>query len=226
MVDGIGVYPTQEKQLVTKDIYEQYRIFRELMKSIPEHIQVVIIPGNHDAVRAAEPQPRLLPEFIGDLASHENIHFLRNPAWLEIDGLRVLMYHGTSADSVIANLNIKDGYAHPEKVAVEMLKRRHLAPVYGDKPLMPVEDDEMVIIGRAPDLFHFGHVHKNAYMEYRGTTIINSGTWQNTTDYQIKQGHVPTPCQLPLYHLKTGALKVLNFNTQTQAEAIQAIATT
>ncbi|MDP2718097.1 MAG: metallophosphoesterase family protein, partial [Candidatus Micrarchaeota archaeon] len=210
LVDGIGVYPTQETQLVTKDIYEQYRGFNELIKQVPDHIHVIIAPGNHDAVRTAEPQPALFDEFAMDLKDLPNIHLVGNPAWFEVEGIKTLMYHGTSMDSLISSLNAKDGYQHPEKIGIQMLKRRHLAPTYGDKPLVPEARDYMVI-GEAPDIFHFGHVHKNGYENYRGTFVINAGTWQDTTDFQKRIGHIPSPCRFPVYNTKTGSLSVLDF---------------
>ncbi|NYZ78205.1 metallophosphoesterase family protein, partial [Candidatus Micrarchaeota archaeon] len=210
LVDGIGAYPTQERELLTKDIYEQYEIFCELLKGIPEWIEVVAIPGNHDAVRIAEPQPSLPSELTKTLGERGNIHFAPSPTQVELHGVRVLMYHGNSVDSIISGLNISKGYHHPELIGIEMLRRRHLAPIYGDKPLLPTERDALVI-SNPPDIMHFGHVHKNGYAEYHGTTVINSGTWQEKTEYQIKQGHIVTPCLLPLYDLQTGVIKTLNF---------------
>jgi len=212
VVDGIGVYPSQEKQLVTKDIYEQYKLFGELAKKIPDYIEVVISPGNHDAVRTAEPQPRLPPEFAQDLEDYPNMHFVGNPAWIEIHGVKFLVYHGTSLDTLIPALpSLSAGYEFPEKVGIEMLKHRHLAPLYGEKPLVPEKRDYMMI-EEAPDVFHFGHVHKNGYADYRGTSVINSGTWQSRTDYQVRLGHHPSPCLLPVYNLRSGTTKVLNFS--------------
>jgi len=211
ITDGIGVYPRQEAQLVTKDIFEQYEVFAKLMEAVPDWVEVVISPGNHDAVRIAEPQPRLPKEFTKSLENKKNFHFVGNPAYVEVEGLSVLMYHGTSLDALVAALpSLRSGYQSPEKVGEEMLRRRHLCPIYGEKPIVPEKKDYMVI-DFVPDLFHFGHVHKNGYSNYRGTTIINSGTWQSTTDYQLRQGHVPTPCQLPVYEVRTGALRVLDF---------------
>ncbi|MBI2446176.1 metallophosphoesterase [Candidatus Micrarchaeota archaeon] len=105
LVDGIGVYPTQEKQLVTKDIYEQYKNMSEFLMQVPEHIHVILAPGNHDAVRTAEPQPALFDEFAQGLEKKDNMHLVGNPAWFEVEGLKVLMYHGTSLDSLIASMN-------------------------------------------------------------------------------------------------------------------------
>ncbi|NUN11484.1 DNA-directed DNA polymerase II small subunit [Candidatus Micrarchaeota archaeon] len=211
VVDGVGVYPSQEEQLTTKDIFKQYEMFCDYFEQIPEHIQVIISPGNHDAVRTAEPSPRLSPEFTQRLEGKKNFSFVSNPALVEVHGVKVLIYHGTSVDNMIKVLpNLQDGYENPHKVAVELLKRRHLSPVYGEKSLIPLHYDDMVI-SEVPDILHFGHVHKNGYTDYKGTFIVNSGTWQDRTDYQVKQGHHPSPGELPIYNLKTGALKIISF---------------
>ncbi len=57
MVEGVGVYPNQDEELDVIDIYEQYEAFSEHLKSVPGDLEIVMIPGNHDAVRLAEPQP-------------------------------------------------------------------------------------------------------------------------------------------------------------------------
>ena len=59
LVDGCGIYPEQDKELITKDIYQQYKECAELLKQIPQHIPLIICPGNHDALRISEPQPQL-----------------------------------------------------------------------------------------------------------------------------------------------------------------------
>ena len=57
VVDGIGIYPDQEKELAIVDIYRQYEVLAEQFQFIPDHISIIMQPGNHDAVRPAEPQP-------------------------------------------------------------------------------------------------------------------------------------------------------------------------
>ncbi len=204
-VDGIGVYPNQEKELVVKDIYKQYEMLDDFIQDIPDYMEVIIIPGNHDAVRRGEPQPALGKDLIkADVLS------LGNPTSVQIEGIKHLLYHGTSLDSMIANIP-GASYMHPEKVMVEYLKRRHLSPIYGGNPIIPENIDYMVI-DDAPDVFHCGHIHRNGYTQYRGTLVINSGTFQDRTDYQIKQGHVPTPGQVPVYELKTNRLRTLDFS--------------
>ena len=40
--------------LAIKDIYKQYDKFTELIRQVPEYIEVFICPGQHDAVRRAD----------------------------------------------------------------------------------------------------------------------------------------------------------------------------
>ncbi|HLD59777.1 MAG TPA: DNA-directed DNA polymerase II small subunit [Candidatus Bilamarchaeaceae archaeon] len=204
LVDGIGIYPNQEKELVVTDINKQYEMFNDFAQNLPEYIEAIIIPGNHDAVRRGEPMPAIGKDLIT-----ADVLNLGNPSTLKIEGIKHLLYHGTSLDSMIASIP-NMSYMHPEKVMTEYLKRRHLSPIYGGNLIIPEKVDYMVI-EEVPDVLHCGHVHKNGYKLYRETLIINSGTFQDQTEFQIKQGHVPTPGVVPIYELKTGRLRSLDF---------------
>src|SRR5467141_506712 len=57
VVDGIGVYPRQDEELTIDDIYGQYEALARMISALPDRLSVVLLPGNHDAVRPAEPQP-------------------------------------------------------------------------------------------------------------------------------------------------------------------------
>jgi DNA polymerase II small subunit len=205
IVDGIGIYPNQEKELLVKDIRQQYAMFGDFVESLPDYVEVIVAPGNHDAVRRGEPQPALGKDLVS-----ANVTCIGNPSALSLDGIKHLVYHGTSIDSMIASIPGMS-YTHPEKVMTEYLKRRHLSPIYGGNLIIPENIDYMVI-DEPPDVFHCGHVHKNGYTQYRGTLVINSGTFQSRTDFQVKQGHVPTPALVPVYEMKYGRLRTLDFN--------------
>lgn len=207
-IDGIGVFPRQERELEIKDVYAQYKKMFQLLEKVPEHIEIVVSPGNHDAVRRAEPQPRIPKELVGDIGA-KNIHIVGNPCYLKIEGLKTVMYHGSSLDSIIASVPGMN-YQHPEKPMMELLKRRLLSPIYGGAPIAPEKKDYMVIED-APDLVHMGHIHKNAYAIHKGTVLVNSGTWQSQTEYQVQKGHVPTPCILPVYELKRTKITEVSF---------------
>jgi DNA polymerase II small subunit len=216
VVDGIGVYPNQASELSITDIYKQYEIAAEALSKIPKHIQVIIGPGNHDYLRLAQPQPKLDEEVAAPLFNLENVTMVGNPAYIKIhehdnNGLTILMYHGVSLDAVIASDPLlKDGYKHPEKVMKTLLQRRHLSPQY-ETNLLHTDRDHLTITP-LPDIFHAGHVHSNGALNYRGVTIINSGTWQDQTEFQKICGHEPTPSQLPILNLQTRELKIMNFH--------------
>jgi DNA polymerase II small subunit len=181
-------------------------MFDDFISDLPDYIEVIAAPGNHDAVRRGEPQPALGKDLVsGDITA------IGNPCSLSIEGVKHLVYHGTSIDSMIANIP-GASYMHPEKVMVEYLRRRHLSPIYGGNLIIPENVDYMVIED-PPDIFHCGHVHKNGYTQYRGTLLINSGTFQDRTDFQVKQGHVPTPALVPVFELKGGHLHTLDFKS-------------
>src|SRR6266699_4149891 len=88
VVDGIGVYPRQDEELAIDDIYGQYEALATMMAALPDRIAVVMSPGNHDAVRPAEPQPAF-PTSIQKLFD-SNITFAGNPCLLGIEGVRIL----------------------------------------------------------------------------------------------------------------------------------------
>jgi DNA polymerase II small subunit len=204
IVDGIGVYPNQEKDLEIKDIYLQYRMFDDFVNGLPDYVEVLAIPGNHDAVRRGEPMPAIPNDLLSS-----RCHKLSNPSFAKIEGISHLVYHGTSFDSVIASVP-KLNYREPEKVMVELLRRRHLSPFYGRNPIVP-EAVDYLVIDTEPDVFHAGHIHKNGIGKYRGTLLINSGTFQAQTDYQVKQGHIPSPGQVYVYEPKLGKINRVDF---------------
>ena len=59
IVDGVGVYPGQAKELSIRDVHKQYNFAAKYLEKIPNYIEIVISPGNHDASRKALPQPAI-----------------------------------------------------------------------------------------------------------------------------------------------------------------------
>jgi len=206
IVDGIGIYPNQINELSIKDIYKQYEVFMNLLGMIPESIHVFVAPGNHDAARRAEPQ-----EFEKDMVkSFPNVSFISNPAYINIEGLEILVYHGTSLDSIIAAIPGLS-YLKPEEAMIQLLRKRHLSPIYGTNPIAPIAKDNLVI-ETEPDILVMGHIHRNAFVNYKGVIVINAGTWQGKTEFQIKQGHVPTPCLATFYNIKTSKVTIKDYS--------------
>jgi DNA polymerase II small subunit len=213
VVDGIGIYPDQEKELLITDLYKQYEALAEYLSMIPKHISIIIQPGNHDAVRPAEPQPTFEKE-IQNLFSNDEITFVGNPCYFSIHGVEILSYHGQSLLDFATNVqHLK--YNDPVEIMKIMLKKHHLAPSYGGyTPLAPEHMDYM-IIDRIPDIFVTGHVHLAKVGEYRGVKLINASSWQSQTSYQKMLNFIPDPAKIPIIDLKTSNITMMDFNKKT-----------
>jgi len=210
IVDGVGVYPRQLNELIIKDVQEQYNLASKLFDQIPDYIEVIISPGNHDALRKALPQPAISEDFLKTLQKSGRVHSLGDPCLISLHNVEVLMYHGRSLDDIIAAVPGLD-HNHPEKAMKLLLQSRHLAPLYGGKTMLSPENRDFLVIERVPDIFHSGHIHVTGYCNYRGVLIVNSGGWQGQTEYMQKLGLVPTPGKVPLVNLQTLETSVLSF---------------
>jgi len=211
IVDGIGIYPNQIKELAVKEVYEQYKLAAKFIEQIPDYIEVIVIPGNHDATRKALPQPAISNAFLEPLQESRKVHSFGNPCFLSIHKVEILLYHGRSLDDIISTIPGMD-YSHPEKAMTLLLQSRHLAPVYGGKTLLSPENRDVLVIERVPDIFHAGHIHLLGYSNYRGVLVVNSGGWQEQTEYMRRLGFVPTPGKVPVVNLQTSEVTVIPFS--------------
>jgi len=211
VVDGVGVYPNQAKELSIRDVHKQYNFAAKYLEKIPEYIEIIISPGNHDASRKALPQPAIPEGYLSGMQDKKNIHSVGSPCLLSLHGVEVLMYHGRSLDDIIAVIPGMD-HDHPEKAMKLLMQSRHLAPVYGGKTMLSPENRDYLVIDRIPDIFHAGHIHVLGYCNYRGVLVVNSGGWQEQTDYMEKLGLFPTPGKVPVVNLQTLETTVLSFN--------------
>ncbi|QZA89471.1 DNA-directed DNA polymerase II small subunit [Salinarchaeum sp. IM2453] len=211
MVEGVGVYPGQDEELEIVDIYEQYEQFSEYLKEVPDDIEIIMIPGNHDAVRLAEPQPGFDQELRDIMAVHD-ARISGNPSTVTIEGVSVLMYHGVSLDELIAELpDDKATYDDPHLPMHQLLKKRHLAPQYGGHMRLAPEPEDYLVIDEIPDIFHTGHVHKRGFGKYHGVLAINSGCWQSQTEFQKSVDLVPDVAGVPVVDLDTLNVTVHTF---------------
>ncbi len=208
LVDGIGIYPNQEKDLELDDIYDQYSELADLIGRIRDDITIFMIPGNHDLVRIAEPQPTLGQDIKSFF--NKNTIFLSNPAYISIEGFKILIYHGASLNDLMDLIKgMKLEMA--DRMMIELLKRRHLAPFYGrNVPIVPLEEDFMVI-DEIPDMFVTGHIHVHKKANYYGTLLLNASTWQKQTDYQKMHNFNPDPCIVSIKYLNQPGLREKDF---------------
>ncbi len=208
VVDGIGIYPHQEKELTIKDIHSQYEEATHLLGQIRSDVKIIIAPGNHDAVRLAEPQPSLDEPYAEPLYKLKNAEFVSNPGIVSLDGINTLIYHGRSFDDMAMSVK---GFSHqqPDLIMKELLEKRHLAPIYGERTALASEFEDHMVIEEVPNVFHTGHVHINTYKKYKGVHMINSGTFQSQTEFQKIYNIVPTCAEVPVLH--NGSFKLLKF---------------
>jgi DNA polymerase II small subunit len=208
VVDGIGIYPRQDEELLIHDIYEQYEELARLLEAVPDHIKIIISPGNHDAVRPPEPQPAL-PNNIEKLFPSDMM-FVGNPSTILLHGVEVLIYHGKGIDDFISTVPSLT-YENPLASMREMLNKRHVAPTYGGKTPIAPEKEDYLIIDSVPDIFVTGHVHWVGVDEYKGITLINASTWQTQTSYQKMRNIDPIPAKVPIVDLHTGRARIKEF---------------
>ncbi len=207
LVDGIGIYPHQEEELTIKNIYEQYEEAARFLGEIND-IKIIIAPGNHDASRLAEPQPAIPEHYAADLYKIKNAEFVSNPSLISLDGIKTLIYHGRSFDDLAMTIN---GLSHQNSDLImrELIEKRHLAPIYGERTPLASEYEDHLVIEDIPDILHTGHVHINAYKKHKGIHMINSGTFQSQTEFQKIYNIVPTCAEVPV--LNRGSFKILKF---------------
>jgi len=220
LIDGVGVYPEQDKELIIKDIYQQYEECANLLKKVPYNIKLVICPGNHDAMRIAEPQPELYRDFAKPLYELPNVIMVSNPGMVNIGatddfpGFDVLLYHGYSFDYYVANVDSirnQGGYDRADLIMKFLLQRRHLAPTHTSTLYLPDTSQDPLVITKIPDFFVTGHIHKTSVSNYRNVTLICGSCWQSKTPFQEKVGHHPEPCRVPIVDLQTREVKILKF---------------
>ncbi len=211
MVEGVGVYPNQDEELDIIDIYDQYEAFSEYLKEVPGDMEIVMIPGNHDAVRLAEPQPAF-DEELRDIMSAHDSRISANPSTVTIEGVSVLMYHGTSFDEIIAELPDEHAsYESPERTMAQILRKRHVAPQYGGMTRIAPEEEDHLVIEEVPDIVHTGHIHKLGYGTYHNVLTINSSCWQAQTDFQKSVNLDPDVGFAPVVDLQTLDLTIRQF---------------
>lgn len=225
VVDGVGIYPSQEQELEINDIVAQYDETARLLAPIPKDKKIIICPGNHDAVRLSEPQPPLPKDLAKSLYELPNTVMVTNPAMVNIhakkgfQGFDVLMYHGYSYDhygDTVESIRLQEKSISDrvDLVMKFLLQKRHLQPTHSSSLYIPDSASDPLVIERVPDFFLSGHIHKSKIANYRGVTIVSGSCWQSKTAFQEKVGHQPEPCKVPLINLQTRKARMISFRSE------------
>ena len=231
VVEGVGVFPKQENELLIKDLEGQFEKLAELLSKIRKDITIIISTGNHDGVRMMEPQPVLDEKYAWPIYSMKNVVLTGNPSYVNIgakkgySGINVLLYHGFSypfyADTVPKFVKTGHVMNKPTLIMAHLLKHRHLAPDHKSVQSAPLEEDGL-LIREVPDIFVSGHTHKLEMNYYNNILLISTATWEEQNKFQERMSNEPDFCKVPLLNLKTGKVKILDFET-IEEENIQEV---
>ena len=201
LVDGIGVYPTQKSDLLITDIYNQFKKATETLSGVPDYIKIFYSSGNHEPVRNALPRPAVPKKYCAELLDF-GVSCIGNPSIVQTHNVNTLVYHG---DSILDLNMLIPGLDNnkPVNTMIELLKCRHLAPIYGKKTQIAPTDKDWLVIDKIPDIFHTGHIHINGMDYYNNIVLVNSGCFQSQTDFMNSLGIHPTPGILSIIELDT-----------------------
>lgn len=224
-VDGVGIFPGQENVLKLKSMREQYALLASYLRQIPRRITMFMCPGQHDAVRVAEPQPVIVKHYAPELYEIDNLVLVTNPTLVKLleaeKEFKVLMYHGASIHTFISEiqeLRLMKAHKTPAKAVRHMLKRRHLAPTHSSVVYIPSSEKDPLVIAEVPDVLCTGEVHRLDIENYNGVLIITGSCWQAQTPFEEKVGNIPDPAKVPVLNLKTRELRILDFGDETEVQ--------
>jgi len=226
VIAGVGVYPNQEKDLLLKDIEEQFIGLSQILNKIRKDIKIIISPGNHDGVRLMEPQPLLNERYAWSIYDLKNVILTGNPAYVNIgssegfSGFDVLTYHGFSFPyyaNTVPKFMTQKALNFPDKIMAYLLKNRHLAPSHSSVQYYPSEEDNLMI-KKVPDIFLSAHTHKSAVSYYNNILVVSTSSWESKTSNQERMGNEPDFCKVPMLNLKTRTIKILDFEEEKENE--------
>jgi DNA polymerase II small subunit len=132
---------------------------------------------------------------------------------MTIHGVEVLIYHGRSFDDLVKHIP-EATYTNPIQPMKEMLLRRHLVPLIGERTPIAPEHRDSLILDRLPDIFVTGHVHTAGCERIYDTILINASSWQAQTSYQKLLNFNPSPCKAYMVNLNSLRHTELDFSVR------------
>ncbi|UCD02083.1 MAG: metallophosphoesterase [Promethearchaeota archaeon] len=201
LIDGIGVYPQQKSDLIISDIFAQFKKANEILSGIPDYIKIFYSSGNHEPVRNAIPRPAVPKKYSEELIN-SGVICIGNPSIVQTHNVNTLVFHG---DSLLDLNMLIPGFENnkPVETMKELLRCRHLAPIYGKKTQIAPTSKDWLVIDKIPDIFHTGHIHINEMGAYNNILLTNSGCFQSQTEFMNSLGIHPTPGILSIVDLDT-----------------------
>jgi UDP-2,3-diacylglucosamine pyrophosphatase LpxH len=200
LVEGIGCWPGQITTLEIPVLENQYKKFREDLKKLPPHLDIILQAGNHDTcVRLIEPQtvlPSEIQSFFGP-----NVSFRTNPFCFKLDNSLIFAYHGRRIDEWVNQFEKKTLF-QPLEILKEMLNKQHILVRKKGIQLFPLRKGGLFLPFNI-DLFLRGHIHQARRRQIEGTKLVFTSTRQNKKSMREYKKVPPTRGVLTLFYPKT-----------------------
>ncbi len=212
IVDGVGVYPGQEKDLEIENLWDQYDTAYRMLKRLPSKIRVIMIPGNHDASRNSLPQPPIFKKFASKFYDDKRFYMLGNPANIRLHGENIVIYHGDYVQDILSStpgLDMDD-ISGASRILVDT---GHLASnITLNTKVFPDKVDRLVL-PKETRIIHYGHTHKFNISKANDVLIFNTGTFQEQTNYQKMLKIEPDLGKIPFLNLRTLKVTVIDLRS-------------
>jgi len=219
IIDGVGQYYGQEKDLSIKTISGQYKKFQELLNLFRQNLQIFIIPGNRDSIWIGEPQPKFNINQFGEFKNYDNISFVGNPSIINIeDSVNILLYHGMNIYNLInekKELKDKYGYNSPNILIKDLLNSRQLSPEYGFTDTI-IDKNASLVLDIIPDIILTSHFHRCNVDVKNNILMVNGSCWIKNPKYFNKKGIESEYCKVPIINLKNREIKIMDFNNEVE----------
>ncbi len=209
LVEGTGLVTKETSDLITDSFEEQYEQLIELLKEIPERITIFTIPGEHDASHLAIPQPAIDKKIGKALYSLPNIKNHGNPLRLTINGMKFLIFHAQSCDSIFYGL-LKIKRTSPIQGFKELLEYRHLSPEFGSFTAYAPYSRDYLVINEIPDVLVTGHFHQAENETYKGVRIATCGTFKKGLKNGEKSSDNVSVGVFPVVDTGTGEITMID----------------
>ncbi|MHA2166067.1 MAG: metallophosphoesterase [Candidatus Hodarchaeales archaeon] len=206
-----GTSQNTESELI--DSYEtQYSQLADLLAKIPSRIQIITIPGEHDASQLAIPQPAIDKKIGSSMYKLSNVKNHGNPLRLTINGMKCLVFHGQGSDKIFQN-NFKIKEHDSINGFSQLLEYRHLSPEYGSFTSIAPYSKDYLVINEIPDVFITGHLHYANSGIYKGVRIASCGSLKHPKPENSEIGKKSSFGVFPLIDTKTGEITLFDLKS-------------
>ncbi len=204
---------SQNTENLLKDSYEaQYSQLAEMLAKIPSRIQIITIPGEHDASQLAIPQPAIDKKIGRAMYTLSNVHNHGNPLRLTINGMKFLVFHGQGSEKIFQNLfKIKE--KNPILGFAQLLEYRHLSPEYGTFTSIAPYPKDYLVINEIPDILITAHHHMANIGIYKGVRIVSCGSLKHPRSNQSEKKKKSSIGVFPIIDTTTGEITLFDLKT-------------